>query len=312
MEAFDDTHELTRLVLDKIKLLGDAEAATWFDVSPGTILAWKTGKNLPSLAAAQKAYDESLYHQTPEIQGLEKPAFVLCLPMYENVEPLFLFSLLRCLKLYGIEKVAVIPKIRTLIEEARNDLAEKALLTGSEWIVYADADMVLPCGNGAMLRKQGFNVPEPKASINAIARIMSHPKDVRIVGGLYRDRRGGTKVQCSAGFESPEKNKRLMDLFTTASKDTGLEEVGWVGFGLVRFHRSVFDEMKAEALKPGGLMPEIAPPPPPRDKEPFGFFGRSSQWRGEDIALCRRAGLIGIKTYIDTSLLMGHRGGKIY
>ena len=305
-----DVHELTRLVLDKIEALGEAGAKEYFDVSAGTISAWRNGKHPPSLAAAQRAYDESLRYQTPEVIADRNTTVALLLPMLDTMDPLTFFTLFRCLKLYGPEKVSMIPKMRTLIDEARCDLAEKALLTTAEYFIYCDADMILPCGNGAMLRKQGLTIPEPKISRNAIERLMSHGSEAKIVGALYRDRRGGTKAQCAKGFMSPQENARMLGLFDGSTKGDGLEEVGWVGFGLVRVHRSVFTDMK-EAAKPGGPLADIAPPKG-REGEPYGFFGRTSQWRGEDVAYCRRAGQIGIKTYVDTGLLCGHRGEKIY
>ena len=122
-----DVPELTRLVLDKIEVLGEEGARAYFEVSAGTISAWRNGKNPPSLAAAQRVFDEQLKYNAPEaiIAAAERPSLVLCLPQYESVEPLHFFSVFRCCKLYGIEKIAMIPKIRTLVDEARNDLAEK-------------------------------------------------------------------------------------------------------------------------------------------------------------------------------------------
>ncbi len=303
--------ELAALVLDKIGTMPDAEAATYFGVSLGTIAGWKKGKNAPSLAAAQKVWDETLLCQTPELWGKTNEGIALLLPIYEDPEPMFLITLIRSMRLYGIEKIAIIPKLRTLIEEARNDLAERALLSTAEWFIFADCDMILPCGNGAMLRHAGVPLAEPRASFNAFDRIMSHPKEARIVGGLYRDRRGTGKVQCESAFRAATENERLNGCFTGKTSESRLEEVGWTAFGFVRVHRSVFEEMKAAAT-PGGILADIAPPPPPRDKEPPGYFGRSNVWRGEDVAFCRRAGKLGIKTYVDTGLVLGHVGKRVY
>ena len=160
-----DVPELTRLVLDKIEVLGEECARAYFEVSAGTISAWRNGKNPPSLAAAQRVFDEQLKYNAPEATTGEKSALVLCLPQYEAVAPLNFFTLFRCCKLYGIEKISMIPKMRTLIDEARCDLAERFLLTGSEWCVMVDSDMVLPCGSAAMLRKYGFSLPEDRKSV---------------------------------------------------------------------------------------------------------------------------------------------------
>lgn len=305
-----DIPELTKLVLDKIAILGEEESRAYFEVSAGTISAWRNGKNPPSLAAAQRVFDETLKYQAPEAMTGERNRVELLLPAYENIEPLREFTMLRCCKLYGIEKIGFIPKIRTLIDEARNDLVERFLLTGSEWAVFIDSDVILPCGSNAILRKQGFNIPDVKGNRNAIERIMSHPADKLIVGGLYRDRRGMNKAQCEKGFSSQKDNERLLGIFDGKSSDDGLEEMGWVGGGMTRWHRSVFLRMK-EAAQPGGLLADIAPPKG-REGEPYGYFGRTAQWRGEDVAGCRRAGIMGVKTYLDCGLTLGHRGGKIY
>lgn len=304
--------DLASLVLDKIRLLGDAKARDYFGVAHGTIIAWKTGKNLPSLAAAQKVWDESLICQTPEIWGHSGKA-VLLMPIYEAMEPLTFVTLFRACRHYGMDKLTLIPRMRTLIVEARNDLAERALLTNAEWFIFPDSDCVLPCGSSALLKKYGLNLPEHKASRNAIERLMSHPPDKLIVGALYKDRRQGNRAQCETAFRSAEQNQRLLDIFSpshpSAQAYDGLEETGWVGFGLVRVHRSVFERMK-EAAKPGGLLEDIAPPEG-REGEPYGYFHTTRKQRGEDVVFCRRAAQLGVTTFVDLGLTLGHVGKRI-
>lgn len=304
--------ELIRLVLDKIAALGDTAAAEYFDVSRGTILSWKTLKSFPSIIAAQKVWDESLICMTPEVWGRAENAQVqVLLPIMDKVDALNHITLLNNYRQYGIDKINAIPRLRTLIEEARNDLIHKAMeASKSEWFLFCDSDMVLPVGNANVLRKFGWNVPDLKGNRFAISRIMSHPKEFRIVGGLYRDRREQNRAQCERAFRSAEENSRLIGIMEGRVQDDGLEENGWVATGFIRIHRSVIEEMKAEA-KPGGLLADIAPPVG-REKEPIGYFGRTSKWRGEDIAFCRRAGLLGIKTWVDVGCVLGHQGDKIY
>lgn len=306
----DPIHELHQLVLTKIDQLGEVAAKEYFDVSAGTISSWRNRKTNPSLAAAAKVYDETLKYNAPEATTGEKTKACLLMPMYDSVTPLTFFTLWRCMKLYGPDNITLIPKWRSLIDEARCDLAERFLLTGSEWAIYCDDDMVLPCGSGGMLRKHGLAIPEPKISRNAIERLLSHPPQYRIVGALYKDRRGGTKAQCASAFGSEARNNHLLSLFTSKPEVDGLEEEGWIGGGLFRVHRSVFLEMK-ESAKPGGPLADIAPPKG-RENDPFGFFGRSAQFRGEDVFFARRAGQIGIKSYLDCGLICGHEGSKIY
>jgi hypothetical protein len=306
--------ELVRLVTDKIAELGDRAAAEYFEVSAGTISAWKTLKTFPSIVAAQKVWDDNLLCRSPELwsgTGNEKVAILL--PMYEAVEPFFMISFLAALRAYGMENVVIIPKTRTLIEEARNDLIARAQLTKCEYYLFIDVDEILQFGNPAMSKKMGVQAPDSALLLNSITRIMSHPKEIKIVGGLYKDRRGGQKVQCAKAFASPQENARLMGLFDGKTPIGGLEDAGgWCALGFVRFHKSVFTDMLAEAQQPNSPLADILPPPPPRDKEPVGYFGRSSKHRGEDVSLGRRAESIGIPTHIDTSILLGHVGRRVY
>lgn len=304
--------ELCRLVLDKIAELGDKAAQDYFEVSAGTISAWKNLKTFPSIVAAQKVWDESVVCQTPEIWGKagEVPVTIL-LPIYGEMSGMNHITLFANYRKYGIDKITILPRFRTLIEEARNDLAAKFLATKAEWCVFCDDDMVLPTGNTQFLRKNGFNIPDRLGSRVALERLMSHPKEYRIVGALYRDRKGGVRAQCERAFRTPQDNTRLLDIMSGKNTtDDGLEENGWVATGLIRIHRSVFEEM-AEAAKPGGALEEMRAPER-HGNRPLGFFGRSSEHRGEDVAFGMRAKKVGIPSYCDVGLYCGHRGDAIF
>jgi len=338
--------DLKAAIISQIEKLGEEKAAEFFDVSLITLLSWKSGKTEPKLSMVQKAVDAmppTIVSVDPEWEALkavmpakdwlalveetkkpaasdddweasapaEKGAVTLLMPMMSGLAAETFTTLVRACKLYGMEKISIIPRWRTLIVEARNDLAQKALATKGEWFIYIDADGVFPCGSGGMLRKMGLNLPEPKASRNFIERLMSHPADKLIVGALYKDRRGGTRAQCERGFRSEQENARLLAMFDPkATGNDALEENGWVGFAAVRIHRSVFEKM-IEAAKPGGILADIAPMPG-RESEPYGFFDTTRQTRGEDVKFCRRAGQLGIKTWVDCGTILGHCGLKIY
>lgn len=315
---------LSTAVIDRINDLGD-KAADYFGVTPGLIAQWVKGSRPVSIAAAEKVYAEAMEERAkqpalPQIAGEKedpaltgKESMTLLLPTYDQIEPLHRISLDRCMKLFGMDKISMIPEERTLIDEARNTLAQKARAMNPrpKYVVMIDSDMVLPCGHGGMLKKMGVNMgkgyPEPKASRNALVRIMSHPPEARIVGCLYRNRRGSFKPAVELAYRSSSEDARLRNMFDPefkGARSDGLEETGWVGGGMFRVEMSVFDEM-AEASKNDGPLADIAPPAG-READAFGWFGRTSQWRGEDIAFCLRAQKIGIKTYVDTGLLCGH------
>lgn len=317
----ESPHDLQKLVQDRIAALGK-DAPAYFGVPAGLISQWKSGKKPVSLAAAEKVYAEMLADVSKAVmpQIVAEPdnpygvgsgeSVVILSPAYDGIEQKMMTTLFKCIKGYGWEKVSIIPgKERTLIEEERNDLVAKyrRIPKKPEWVVMVDADHVLPCGNSAMLRALGVNYPEHKAARNALVRIMSHPKDKLIVGALYKNRRGTFKPACEIAYRSAQEDARLRALFDPNNKSTqfdGLEKSGWVGLGMTRIHCSVFDRME-EASKNGGPLSEIAPPPG-RESDPTGFFGRNSKFRGEDIFFCRRAGEIGIETFVDCGLTIGH------
>jgi hypothetical protein len=305
--------DLTAMVVDRIAELGDAKAAEYFEASVSTVKAWRSGRNAPPIAALQKVWDESLIADTPEVwgDGSDESKIQILLPVYRDMDPLNHVTLFINYRKFGPDKINIVPKFRTLIDEARNDLVQKALLTKSKWFVMCDSDMILPIANTKALQKHGWSAPEKKAARLALSRLMSWPEEYKIVGALYRDRKTGHRAQCERGFRSPQENQRLIDIMTGKNTtDDGLEENNWVGTGFMRWHREVFEHMASEA-KPGGKLADIAPPPG-REGEPFGFFGRTSQWRGEDIAVCRRAGLLNYRVHCDVGLYAGHRGARIY
>lgn len=319
------TMNLAQIVRDKIaSFASPAEAAAYFEVKTSAISAWKNGGVVPTLKAAQKVLDETPEVAAPaplvmpKLEIADEPAppepvegsdqVYLGMPLYSGVEDLTFITLVRSMKLYGMDKVSIIPVCRTLIDEARNTIVQRFMKTNARYLVFVDSDMIFPCGSGAILKKMGLDLPEPKASRNALARIMSHPESVKIVGALYQNRRGTFKPAVEIAYRSPQEDARMRGLFDGKTTKDGLEDTGWIGFGMVRLHRSVFEEMQ-NAAKPGGPLADIAPPEG-READAFGYFGRTSVARGEDVAFCRRAGKIGIRVHVDTGLLLGHQGQR--
>jgi hypothetical protein len=297
--------DLAGLVLAKIEDLGLGESAKYFGVSIPTVSAWKASKNFPNLTAGQKVLDELFAHKPPELWDLKGKKLIVLLPIYRSFNPVTHITLFRNYAQYGPEKIGLIPKLRTLIVEARNMLAQMFLLTDSEWCLFVDDDLALPCANGAMLRGLGCNLPEPNASLNAISRIMSHPPEYTIVSGLYYGRNSSHKAQVSSAFDSPVQNARLNNILKTGG-EFALEEQRWCATGFLRVHRSVFEDMTAKADE---LFPQIKPASTGRH---FGFFTPDGPDAGEDSTFGKRAALCGHKSWLDPTLLLGHCGETVY
>jgi len=297
--------DLAGLVINKVNQLGPTKAADFFGVSLPTAIAWQKSKNMPSISAAQMVLNEFLTVTPPEIWNITGKRLLILSPIYRTYNGLTHATLFVNYAQYGPEKIGFLPKFRTLISEARNMLVDMALRTDSEWFIFVDDDMVFPCGNGAMLRSIGCNLPEPNASFNAISRIMSHPADKKIVAALYFGRNESHKAQVANAFESPSQDARYHEILRTGGEHT-LEEVRFAGMGMMRIHRSVFETMRERADE---LFPQIKPVKSDRH---YGYFNADTPDQGEDMIMCHRAKLCGIPTYLDPSLILGHVGDYIY
>lgn len=296
--------DLKRLVLDKIDELGVTEAKRFFGVSLGTISNWSSGKTSPSVDAVQLVLPKDfavINPPSPEPFTMWEGRKVhVCLPVYRSFCADTHYTLFANYAKYGAEKVGMSVEKRTMIHEARNILTAKALKTDAEWFLMIDDDMVLPCGSaGIMNGNYGANLPEPSASLLAFSRIMSHPKEFKVVGALYFGRHGYGKAQCHLGFSEDHQN----DILRRHQKYTSLLPMGWVGTGMIRIHRSVFEEMQAEIEK--GRWPECK-----RQNEArhYGFWNPQRVDVGEDVSFGRRCEEIGIVSYLDPVLECLHIG----
>jgi hypothetical protein len=144
----------------------------------------------------------------------------------------------------------------------------------------------------------GGGVPPQLGSLNAISRIMEHGEGIPIVGALYWGRRAKEqRPQCRDGMVAKANA-------INGAIGTGLVKQEWVGTGFMRIHRSVFLAMMDHAE----MWPEIQP----QYAERYGFFTPGKGGLSEDAAFCRRAGDIGIPSFLDTNLICLHRGEVYY
>lgn len=245
-----------------------------------------------------------------EVMDTDGKRVMILSPIYRGMAGRTFFTLWRCFGQYGVDKVGLIPEFQTVIHEARNMLAHKALQTDSQWFIMGpDDDMVLPCGS-SQITNHAFRarLPEPSASFNAIQRIMSHPDDKRVVGALYvvkgnmsmHGHRNAGRVVCGEAFEDDRMNESLR---TITGKKGLMECKKFVGLAWARIHRSVFEEI-AKAAE--GRWPEILPSNPGGH---FGWFQPIGPDINEDISFCRRCAALGIKMYLDCDLALGHSDG---
>lgn len=290
--------DLKRLVLDKIEQVGVVEAKRFFGVSLGTISNWKSGKTSPSVDAVQMVIGSLVADDT--FTSWEGKKVHVMLPVYRQFCADTHYTLFANYAKYGPDKIGLSIEKRTIIHEARNILTHKGLKTDAEWFIMVDDDMILPCGSaGIMNGNYRANLPEPSASLLAFSRLMSHPKDARIIGGLYFGRHELGKAQCHIGFQHEHENDNLRK----HQKYTQLMPMGWVGTGLIRIHRSVFDDLKKEI--DNGRWPECKPI---REDLWYGYWNPIQVGVGEDVSFGRRCAEIGIVSYLDPVLECLHIG----
>ena len=298
------TIDLIALVKARIDLIGPAAAAEAFGVCAPTIQAWQDGTEEPFAQILQMVLDDYVMIHPPQVWDIGKKVLIL-LPCYRSLNVKTHCTLIRNYTLYGRDKVSEIPKERTIIWEARNQLAEAALATPSEQFVFVDDDMLLPYGYGPGLRGFGSDIAEPMASHVALTRLLSHPEDKLIVSALAFTRHSDhLRAGCSDGHDSKAANDFLVNCRTQYRNS--LKTQRWVGMFFTRIHRSVFERMIAASPE---HFPEIIPSRPGRH---HGWFTPFAQDQGEDSAFCLRAGKIGIDSWIDCGLPIGHIGERVF
>lgn len=297
--------DLASLVVDKIHALGPSAAAEYFAVNEVTVIRWKNGTSAISSAACQKVLDEYTAVNLPEVYGQDKKRVLILMPIYRSIGEKSFNTFIRNYSLYGRDQIGLMTRSRTLIWEARNQLVHSALKTDSEQFVFIDDDSVLPCGNGAFLGQLGCDISMPMAGQVALSKLLAAPADKLIVSALVFSRHNEKlHAACSDGFDSEATNAALIQCKSKQSNEYLVQR--WVGLAFTRVHRSVFERMIAVC---DTELPDIKPSAPGRH---YGFFTPSKQDQGEDSAFCARARAIGIDSFVDCGLPIGHLGDKVY
>jgi hypothetical protein len=150
----------------------------------------------------------------------------ICIPAKSGIHPMTFASVnAMCLhaRANGV-MMALIQTDRSPVASARNDLARKALITGTDWALFVDSDMVMPH--------------------DAITRLLSRGKDV--VGTFYCMR-----------IPPYESTGVLLDQY---AKPVGLQRAKQFGFGLVLMHIDVLRALSAPwFIHQWGVESAIAP-----------------------------------------------------
>jgi hypothetical protein len=295
--------DLRKLVREKIDGLGIKESAIFFGVSIGTISNWSTGKTDPSVDAVERVLMEMEADAPKEDAEWEGKDVVIGLPVYRDFQPDCHFTLFANYAKYGPEKLGLIMEKRTMIYEARNIITHKFLKTGAKKLIMFDSDMVLPCGNAALFNgRYKAGLPESKAGLNTITRLTSHTPEKQIVGVLYFGRHDVGKVQCYKGFHDEAFADEVRE-----NKVNGVFPDKWVATGGIMIHRDVFLAMDPHI--DSGKWPECKPVAEDLYR---GYWNPVSVGIGEDVSFCRRAGEIGITSYVDADLICLHAGDRLY
>lgn len=231
------------------------------------------------------------------VDGRWSRKMVLLMPMHREVSPHVLFNvaaLVRKSPWLGFDY-----QTNTIIQRARNLLAQRFLNSEAEWSFWMDSDMIIPVGLPGFLGKKmkgEGKVPVQNANYVATERLLSHGKT--IVGGVYA-RRGSGDGLCIQPALHPrnDADKQLAQTLSQGPTNE-LHEVAYVATGCALIHRSVYEDIQ-------NIHPELSPK---REGDPWDFFGHDTGRRGEDLHFCMLANEAGHRSYLDGGLFCGHIG----
>ena len=206
----------------------------------------------------------------PEITLSYQPRIVICIPVYGWVPGETLVSMASML-VNGFQSRLIIGiKVSSSSGRApaRNELVKQALELDPTHLLFLDTDITTP--------------PD------VCQRLLRHQKN--IVSGLYYTRRLPHQAVVRKDKEwvsGPGKD------FLDAAPPESFSEVGYIGFGCVLIHASVFKRAMAAET----------------NSNPYRFFHFSNETHeGEDIYFCRKMHALGEKIYLDPECECGHIG----
>jgi hypothetical protein len=225
---------------------------------------------------------------------------------YRYINPDVHFSLYANYAEHGPDKIGLIraPK-GTEIHRTRSMVANSFMRGDAEYLIMVDDDMLLPFGNESAYERLvhdicGESVPHRAGNCRAISKIMSHGPEIGIVGGLYvaRNKHRSPMVW---GVDREAAKKGAL---------TGLHKCDWIATGFIRIHRSVFQKIKdAAPTKFKDIMPRGEANSP---GDYHGYFLPRINHQGEDSSFAARAREVGVQSYLDADIKLGHVGEYVY
>lgn len=196
----------------------------------------------------------------------------------------------------------------TVIQRARNLLADRFLKSEAQWSLWLDSDMIAPFGHpGFFYKTLGLNPAKVKPEFlqfNILDRLIAANKS--IVGAVYQQRNPaamGARMVIQPHLHP--KGARDIEIVERLHREGPFNEVipvGYVATGCALIHRSVYEDIKKNH-------PERQPEKP---GEPYDFFGHDVGTGGEDISFCNLAKEAGHQSYLDCGAICAHLGTNAY
>lgn len=311
--------DLNKAVLDAVELLGESEAAAYFQTTVVVVRKWKEGKQTPNIRHLQILLSDPQAMEIPEVKstvecfvranvetgdyfftgGKPKVPVMICMAVKGDISQAVHWAQMFLLKRWDLNYGQ---KGDTLLVAARNQLVDWFLETTNEYMLMLDSDVIPPIGNPQWFKDhtKWTNCRETAAGFDIVQRLLSHGKD--FVGGSYAGRSIGMAM-----INQPDLNPRPgtndKEVAAAIRKQTarGLVDSEWVPGGCMLVRRNVLEAVKKR-------FPNLAP----RGKDQhWNWFGHDNTM-GEDVAFCQRARQSGHKVYLDTELTCGHIGRFCY
>lgn len=204
--------------------------------------------------------------------------------------------------------LGLLMEFNTIIQRARNVLAQRFLASEAEWSVWMDSDIIAPFKDKAFFYDaKRLNADEtymkPQfVDVMAIERLLKAKKS--IIGAVYQMRMAGKEsklvIQPALHPRNTDDKNVVEDLHKHGPQDK-IIEVGYVATGFALVHRKVYEDIMARN-------PEMKP----KEGEPFNFFGHDMNRQGEDVAFCELAAKAGHKSWLDCSVFCAHLGTQAF